>query len=332
MGAEIYRRVQLGERRRAARARARRRRPARPSRSAAPSRSSPISTSSSPPSSSTTIGLGAPRRKAVTAAPLAPVPEESVSPTPRSKIRARTRLPSIARKETLVRLGNSSWPSISGPIAPRSSSSSSSPTTIAHCGLPIETCWNSHSRPPALERPPAVLAAGGEVLGGGRGPAHVDRAGQLAGDRRPDRPGDGADRELVLVGPAVAAQVEDRLAGAVAGELGLGAVGVEDPQLGDELRVLAAREQQDPVGADPEMRVAEPLDPLRGQLPGQPLCLEDQVVVAQRLPLLEFHGAAAYSAEGGDDLARRPRRRRGRCGRSRCRLGILRIQVSWRRA
>jgi len=64
-----------------------------------------------------------------------------------------TRLPSIARKETLVRLGKSSWPSISGPISPRSRSSSSSPTTIAHCGLPIETCWNSHSRPAALSLP-----------------------------------------------------------------------------------------------------------------------------------------------------------------------------------
>ena len=73
--------------------------------------------------------------------------------------------------------------------------------------------------------------------------------------------------KLVGVGPAVAAQVEDRLAGAVAGELGLGAVGVEDPQLGDELRVLAAREQQDPVGADPEVRVAEPLDPRLGSAP-----------------------------------------------------------------
>ena len=98
-------------------------------------------------------GLAAPRRKAVTAAPLAPVPEESVSPTPRSKIRARTRLPSKRRKETLVRLGKAWWPSISGPIAARSRPSSSSPTTIAHCGLPIETCWNSHSRPAALRVP-----------------------------------------------------------------------------------------------------------------------------------------------------------------------------------
>ena len=45
------------------------------------------------------------------------MPEARVSPTPRSKIRALTLLPSIARKETLVRLGNSSWASISGPIS-----------------------------------------------------------------------------------------------------------------------------------------------------------------------------------------------------------------------
>ena len=95
------------------------------------------------------IGLGEPRSTAVTAAPLAPVPEESVSPTPRSKIRALTRSPSIARNETFVRFGNISWPSIPGPILPRSSSSSSAAsTTIAHCGLPIETCWKAHSRPP----------------------------------------------------------------------------------------------------------------------------------------------------------------------------------------
>src|SRR6478672_10039962 len=66
-----------------------------------------------------------------------------------------------------------------------------------------------------LERPAPVLAAGGVVLGGGRGTPHVDRAGQLASNRRSDRPGDRADRELVLVGPAVAPQVEDRLTGAV---------------------------------------------------------------------------------------------------------------------
>ena len=60
----------------------------------------------------------APREDArATAAPAAPVPDESVSPTPRSKIRARTVEPSAAENETLVRLGNSCvLPSISGPI------------------------------------------------------------------------------------------------------------------------------------------------------------------------------------------------------------------------
>ena len=52
-----------------------------------------------------------------------------------------------------MRLGNSSCASISGPIAARSRASSSSPTSIAHCGLPIETCWNSHSRPAAASVP-----------------------------------------------------------------------------------------------------------------------------------------------------------------------------------
>jgi len=126
-------------------------------------------------------------------------------------------------------------------------------------------------------------------------------------------------------------------------ELGLGAVGVEDPQLSDELRVLAALQQQHSVGADAEMRVAEPLDPLLVQLPGEVLRLQDQVIVAQRLPLLEFHGrqpirvmscprhgvvksslALAILAAVCSSL--RSVRSIG------CRLGILRIQVSWRRA
>ncbi len=51
-----------------------------------------------------------------------------------------------------------------------------------------------------------------------------------------------------------APQVERRLAGAVAGQLGLRAVGIEDPQLGDMVAARRARQQQDPVGADPEVR------------------------------------------------------------------------------
>ncbi len=55
--------------------------------------------------------------------------------------------------ETFVRFGNSGLCSISGPIRPTSSSSISSPTSIAHWGLPIETCWKRHSRPAALRVP-----------------------------------------------------------------------------------------------------------------------------------------------------------------------------------
>ena len=81
------------------------------------------------------------------------MPEDSVSPTPRSKIRALTVEPSILMNETLVRFGNSSLCSISGPIEPRSSSSTSSPASITHWGLPIETCWKRHRRPPAVSAP-----------------------------------------------------------------------------------------------------------------------------------------------------------------------------------
>ena len=90
-----------------------------------------------------------------------------------------------------MRFGNWSLRSISGPIASRSSSSISSPTSIAHCGLPIETCWKSHSRPPertvpvpssgpsgkSLEtvaaRPIATRQVRSEVIVGFTGPAAV---------------------------------------------------------------------------------------------------------------------------------------------------------------
>jgi hypothetical protein len=73
------------------------------------------------------------------------VPEASVSPTPRSKIRARMALGARAHQnDTFVRLGNSAARSIGGPTAARSSASrvARSATWMAHWGLPIETCWN----------------------------------------------------------------------------------------------------------------------------------------------------------------------------------------------
>ena len=96
----------------------------------------------------------------------------------------------------------------------------------------------------------------------------------------------------VLVGPAAAAQVQDRLARAVAGELGLGAVRVEDPQARDEPRLVGLGEQQDPVRADAGVRRADAPDPRRRQLERERALLEDHVVVAERLPLLEVHRAA----------------------------------------
>ena len=220
-----------------------------------------------------------------------------------------------------MRFGNCSSASMSGPIAPRSSSSSPSLDDDRALRVADRDVLEVPGAAAGDQGPPAVRAARGKVLGPGRGAAHLDRAGPLRGDRRRDRPRRREDREGLRVGPALAAQVEDRLAGPVAGELGLGAVGVEDPQLGDEPRVLAAREQQHPVGADPEMRVAEPLHPGRGQLPGELLRLEDQVVVAQRLPLLESHRGAAYSPRSARQYRAARPRRRSIAGRGRSRPG-----------
>ena len=92
------------------------------------------STSSSPPSSTTVTGLGAPRSTAATAAPDAPVPDESVSPTPRSKIRARTCVLGRRRRmnDTFVRFGNSSLCSIGGPERRRGRARSSSSPDLDH--------------------------------------------------------------------------------------------------------------------------------------------------------------------------------------------------------
>ena len=124
-----------------------------------------------------------------------------------------------------------------------------------------------------LKRP--VRPADVERRRGRRPAARDSRARSPTRDRSPSRPSPGPVIvgvtspalvmivNVVLVGPARLAQVEDRLAGAVAGELGLGTVGVEDPQLGDVALVVARREQQDAVGADPEVRIADP----RGSAP-----------------------------------------------------------------
>src|SRR4051794_32094995 len=80
--------------------------------------------------------------------------------------------------------------------------------------------------------------------------AHVDAAGALVEDGRADLAGGGLDRERLGVGPAVSAQVEDGLARAVARQLRLRAVRVEDAQAGDEAALVGGREHQHAVGAD----------------------------------------------------------------------------------
>ena len=96
--------------------------------------------------------------------------------------------------------------------------------------------------------------------------------------------------------PAVLAQVEQRLAGAVAGQLGLGAVGVVDPQARDVAGLVGGREREHAVGADAEVAVAQRAHAV-GADPGR---LDDQVVVAERLPLLELHGCDHAVQLGGD--------------------------------
>ena len=67
-------------------------------------------------SSSTVTGDSPPLSTWATAAPVAPVPLAVVSPTPRSKMRARMRSAATGvNHETFVRFGKSSEYSISGP-------------------------------------------------------------------------------------------------------------------------------------------------------------------------------------------------------------------------
>ena len=139
--------------------------------------------------------------------------------------------------------------------------------------------------------------------------AHVDAARRLGEDRRPDLARDRLDRELARVGPARAAQVEDRLAGAVAAELGLRAVGVEDLQARDVAGLAGRVEHEHAVGADAGVAVAQGADRIGLQRRVQPGSLDDHVVVAQGLPLLEAH--ARRTLRGAQHRSEAPRRSPG---------------------
>ena len=154
----------------------------------------------------TVTGESPPRRTCATAAPLAPVPADSVSPTPRSKIRARMRVGRDLAPErlTLVRLGKIAACSIGGPdrCEVERVELVALATRIAHCGLPIVTCWKRHVAPVGLELAvPVRRPAGKSPSAAARGPCRRVQV-RRSRDRRADLARDGLDRERVRVGPA----------------------------------------------------------------------------------------------------------------------------------
>ena len=205
------------------------------------SRSGLTSTSSSPPSSSTVTGLRAPSSTAATAAPDAPVPR-TASPPPRARrfapARGHRRPPGRTTRWCGSGTARCARSAARSPPGPGSSSPSS--TRIAHCGLPMLTCWNSNSRPSAVTVPrPSSPPDGKSGRAQPRAP-HLHPARARGRDRRAHLAGRGLDRELVAVGPPLTAQVQDRLAHAVARQLRLRSVGIEDPQARDEALVARA--------------------------------------------------------------------------------------------
>ena len=133
-----------------------------------------------------------------------------------------------------------------------------------------------------------------KVLAAQPRPPHVEGALGRRGDAGPDLPGRGLNGEGIALRPAVAAQVENRLASPVTGQRGLGSVGVEDLQPSDVTALARFGQQEDPVGEDPRVGGAQRSDAGGREGERQRGSLEDEVVVAEGLPLLEEHGGAVY--------------------------------------
>ena len=184
--------------------------------------------------------------------------------------RARQR---AVQNDTLVRLGNSAWCSMPradarrGP-APRARRASG--TRIAHCGLPIVTCW----KPTSARRPAARRAVGRprEVLGLQPRAAHVDAARALVEDRRADLAGGRLDRELA---PRRSSRARRRYR--IASRAPLPDSSASEPS-GLKIRSRATkprrrrrrRQLEDAVGADAVVAVAQRAHARRRQRERQP--------------------------------------------------------------
>ena len=95
------------------------------------------------------------------------------------------------------------------------------------------------------------------------------------------------DRDRDALGTRLAREPGCNDANAVAGELGGRAVGVPDTNLGS--CPVDGRDLQEPVRPDAVVVVAELPDAVRCQRLGELSLLDQQVVVAERLPLRQFH-------------------------------------------
>ncbi len=109
--------------------------------------------------------------------------------------------------------------------------------------------------------------------------------------------------------------------------------GLKMRRLATNPRSVGGEQLEHAVGADAEVRVAEPSDAAGAERHGQRVALHDQVVVAQRLPLLEAHGAhhASRARTAACRVAAVSSGERSVTSISSV-SGSLRIQVSWRRA
>ena len=177
-----------------------------------------------------------------------------MSPPPRARRSAPGSARARARRTTTR---SSGWGTARdarsrGPIAARSSALEPASSSTADRALRVADLdvLEAPASPSGRQLAAPVGGARREVVARSRARPMLDRAGRRPVIVARISPGRRLDRERVGVVQPLPAQVQDRLARAVARQLGLGAVWVEDPQPGDERPPLGRRvgEQQDPVG------------------------------------------------------------------------------------